>query len=188
MCKMRQILFLIGPLCITVAFVIACGAPEERLQSGGGEVRATATTQGSPTAEVADGGALATDSAPIAGSEAIHPTLAAKPGKPTFTEDDVRAWVADNPPAAWDSTTPPPVVERVEFLPAREVAAKVNHPVYAPDDAILCLATLSGTWAPELPPGVKPSGSPIPNTVIYLIFDGTTGNLLGMTSGVDSSK
>jgi len=186
--KLRQYLAYVAMTFIAAMLMAGCGTPDEGLRGGAADSPATATPDASPVAELDEGGTLLPGSSPMMGSPAIQPTLAAEPGKPTFTEDDVRAWIAENPPSFWDTETPPPVVERVEFMPASETAAKVNHAVYQPDDALLCVATLSGTWAPDLPPGVKPSGSPIPNTVAYLIFDGTTGNLLGTTSGVEVPK
>jgi hypothetical protein len=38
-------------------------------------------------------------------------------------------------------------------------------------DALLCLVTVRGTFIPDLPPGVKPTGTPDPDAVLYQIHD-----------------
>lgn len=174
-----------------IALVVACGSVDTELQSGAMEVATEVELYASPEATPPGSpeglcGFVELGSSEAIGSAAIQPSLAAEPGKPAFTEDDARAYVAANPPDFWDSDTPPPVVKRVEFMSACDVAIKVNHPVYKPDETLVALVTLTGTWKPRLPPGVKPSGPPIPNTVAYLIFDATTGNLIGRTSGVEN--
>ncbi|HMM40549.1 MAG TPA: hypothetical protein PKA95_01455, partial [Thermomicrobiales bacterium] len=115
------------------------------------------------------------------GSEAVRPSLTPERGKPTFTEDDVRAYVV----GSQGDETLPLDVRRVEFLPACEVAKSVDHPVYEPDDTLLALVTIAGVYGgmPRIPPGVTVTGTPDPNVVTYLILDATTGNLIGRTFG-----
>jgi len=111
------------------------------------------------------------------GTPDIRPSRTPEPGQPAFTEGDVRAWVA-----AMESDENP-VVKRVEFMSACEVATRIQHSVGEPDDALLALVTLTGNWIPSLPPGVKLVGTPIPGTVAYWIFD-ATGHLIARTYGV----
>ena len=188
--RRRWVATLLTAIVITT-LAAACGTADAELQPGAAGESTVIAPNASPEATppgAPEGlcGFVELGSSEVMGSEAVRPSLSPEPGKPTFTEDDVRAYVAANPPDFWDSDTPPPVIKRIEFMSACDVAIKVNHAVYKPDDALLALVTLTGTWKPRLPPGVKPSGPPIPNTVAYLIFDATTGNLIGRTSGVEN--
>ncbi len=165
--------------------VAACGSDDADLGAGHNEPTPTV-----PIAWIDSASPVATEDycgyqgsvvdPALMGTPEIHPSLTPEPGKPAFTEEDVRAWVA-----AMESDENP-VVKRVEFMSACEVATKVNHPVYRPDDTLLALVTLTGDWQIHLPPEVTPVGPPDPDTVAYWIFDAVTGHLIGSTSGVES--
>lgn len=171
---------------VTVVLLAAgCGTPDSALRGNAGESLTATTPDASPSAwpGIPDGvcGSVELGSSEAMGSEAVRPSLTPEPGKPTFTEDDVRAYVA----GSQSETTPPLEVTRVEFLPACDVAKRVNHQVSKPDDALVALVTIAGVYGgmPRIPPGVTVTGTPDPNVVTYLILNATTGNVIGRTFG-----
>lgn len=124
------------------------------------------------------------------GIPAIAPTLPVVAGRPSFTEQDVRVYVASHPPSVADPNGPAPVVERVEFLPVEQVESRINHGMSVPKGTLLCLVTISGQWVVPpglLPPGVQAQGTPNPNTVVYQVYDAQTGNFMAWTSGVEGN-
>lgn len=120
--------------------------------------------------------------AEIQGARAIQPTiLDAAPGLPTFGVNDVLTYVAAHPASGGKiSAVGTPTIESVEFLASRDVAARIDHGTGLPDDHLLCLATLHGTFAVPAPLGTKarPTAS-----IQYLVFDARTGNLLSASLG-----
>lgn len=170
---------------VTIALVVlitACGAADAGLRSGE-DVAPTATDPvdvpdvASPVAEdMCNHPGPDLDPA-LMGTPEISPSISPEPGKPAFTEADVQTYID-----SLQSETPI-TLKRVEFMSACEVATKVNHPVYRPDDTLLALVTLTGDWRPSLPSEVKLEGTPLPGTVAYWIFDATTGNKIGETFG-----
>lgn len=156
---------------VILVLAIACGTPDRDLPE---------PDASPPVAPEGVCGYVEAGSAEAMGSEAVHPSLTPEPGKPTFTEDDVRAYIT----RTQGDETPPLEVRRVEFMTACEVAVTVNHPVYKPDDTLLTLVTIAGVYGgTPLPPGVTVTGIPDPNVVTYLILDATSGNVIGRTFG-----
>lgn len=182
---MRRALRTATALLVAVVLLAACGTPEPvRRGSAAGQATATPVVlrdAASPIASDELCGYVEAGSSEAMGSEAVRPSLTSELGKPTFTEGDVRAYVA----GSQGDDTPPLEVRRVEFLPACEVAKRVDHPVYKPDDTLLALVTIAGVYGgmPRIPPGATVTGTPDPNVVTYLILDATTGNLIGRTFG-----
>lgn len=171
---------------LAAVLAAACGAPDVGTHSGAAQGASPTTVVASPVASPPPASAdvcgfVESGSSEAAGSAAVRPSLTPEPGKPTFTEDDVRAYVA----SAQGETVPPLEVRRVEFLTACEVAVRVNHPVYKPDDALLALVTIPGVYGgmPDIPPGVEVTGTPDANVVTFFILDATTGNWIGRTFG-----
>jgi hypothetical protein len=103
---------------------------------------------------------------PVPGIPAIPPRADAPIGGPAFTAADVNAYLATRPPAY---AVGPAVVNRVEFLPAQQVEAKLGTMSNRPPEHLLCLVTLTGDFGTIA--GVK-------LTTGYLVFDARTGNLL----------
>jgi hypothetical protein len=122
---------------------------------------------------------------PVPGISAIEPSLPVVEGQPAITEQDVRDYIAANPPGPWDPASPPPTVKRIEFLPVQDIEVRLDHFIHLPTDTLLCLVTIQGKWLP--PPGMDvPEGwKPDPNAVVYQIFNAQTGNLVARTSGVE---
>jgi len=95
---------------------------------------------------------------------------------PCFTEADARQWVAAHRLPATVPGTADPVVTSVQFLPSRAVSAQLQgESTGVPDDYLLCLVRLSGTfrstWGPAgATPQVFHEG--------VIVFDSQTGNLL----------
>lgn len=114
---------------------------------------------------------------PPQGSAAIKPHITAM-GTPAFGPQDVRDYFATTAPPYWDSTTPRPVIEAIEFLSAADVESRLGTSTDRPLGALLCLVTIRGQFVPPVPPGVQLQTRPDPNTLMHLVFDGQTGNLL----------
>jgi hypothetical protein len=115
------------------------------------------------------------------GSQAISPHLTpTAPGQPTFTEEDVRAFIAAT---GLDlirvSTEGSYQIEQVTFLSYSQAKSQYGIAVGVPDDRPLCLVTVHGTFKLTGPP-VPGQGSNVHTfTTMVLIFDGLTGNRLG---------
>ncbi len=120
--------------------------------------------------------------AEIQGARAIQPTiLGAAPGVPTFNVQDVLTYVAAHPASGGKiSALETPTVGSVEFLASRDVATRIDHGTGLPDDRLLCLVTLHGTFAVPAPPGAKARPTALTQ---YLVFDARTGNLLSASLG-----
>jgi len=120
--------------------------------------------------------------AEIQGARAIQPTIpSAAPGIPTFSVQDVLTYVAAHPASGGKiSAVGTPTIESVAFLASHDVAARIDHGTGLPDDHLLCLVTLQGTFAVPAPPGTtaRPTAS-----IQYLVFDARTGNLLSASLG-----
>lgn len=94
-----------------------------------------------------------------------------------FTEADARQWVASHRPPATVPGTPDPVVTSVQFLPSRAVSAQLQgESTGVPDDYLLCLVRLSGTFRSTWG---APGGTAAPTFHDgFIVFDSQTGNLL----------
>lgn len=99
-------------------------------------------------------------------------------GAPAFGPEEVRDYFASTDPPYWDSTAPRPQIENIEFLSALEVESRLGRSIDRPEGSRMCLVTIRGQFVPPLPPGVQAQGRPAPDTVMQLVFDGQTGNLL----------
>ena len=99
-------------------------------------------------------------------------------GAPAFGPEEVWDYFASTDPPYWDSTAPRPQIENIEFLSALEVESRLGRSIDRPEGSRMCLVTIRGQFVPPLPPGVQAQGRPAPDTVMQLVFDGQTGNLL----------
>jgi hypothetical protein len=116
-----------------------------------------------------------------AGSRAITPRVTPTvPGQPTFSEEDVRAFiVANGLDLIRVRAEGPYQIERVTFLPNAQARSQAGIYVGVPDDRTLCLVTVRGTF--KLTGPYVPAQTPTVHTftTMTLIFDGLTGNQLG---------
>ena len=117
------------------------------------------------------------------GVPAITPRLtSSKPTEPAITEQDVIAYVLAHPVSGTRKiqTDGPLTVERVEFLSARDVHARLNATSGRADDAPLCLVTVRGTFTLHGMRGM----TPLHGTTVFQVYDAKTGHLL--LHGVDA--
>jgi hypothetical protein len=95
---------------------------------------------------------------------------------PSFTSQDVEEYFRVHGLSASFriQASGPITVENVEFLPGREAAARLNRDINQPDDVLLCLATLRGSF------GVASPFAPLAfdSSSAYVVFDAHTGNTL----------
>lgn len=114
---------------------------------------------------------------PVA-QESFPGTLAIRPSRtptdlltPAYTEQDVRAYL--------ERAYPDPVLLQMECLPAREVEARFDLGPGEFGDRLLCVVTVQGEFSIGVP-------ADPPRVVVfhraYLIFDGRTGNELGLVA------
>jgi len=111
------------------------------------------------------------------GDWAIRPRLGDKT-PPTYSEQDARDYIRRHGPWLLANSAPPPRITAVRFMSARSACVETGRPATRPDDALVCLVTLRGDFAvTDGPPGVHHAAG---NTE-YLLFDATTGNLIGIS-------
>jgi len=118
----------------------------------------------------------------VLGSPAIQPRSApVSPSTPTFTAQDVEEYFKVNGLRASFriQAVGPITVEKVEFLTSRELAAKLNDYVDQPDDVLLCLVTLRGSFGVARPP----DPFVIDSDTAYVVFDAHSGNTLKFRMG-----
>jgi hypothetical protein len=120
-----------------------------------------------------------TNAVPLQGVPGIAPSRPmAAPDRPTFSEDDVRAYIAKHGigPSRVRASGPYQI-ERVEFLRGSEAPSRLGVRVGVADDRLVCAATLQGTFTVLGPPA---GGSQeYTKSKVILFFDARTGNLLG---------
>jgi len=113
------------------------------------------------------------------GSPAIVPTKPnTDPLTLTFTEADVRAYVAMHPHPDQVPNAPAATIVSIEFLPARVVDARIGDSGMSPD-VLLCLVTLHGSFHVAGPLGSKG----VSGSTGTLLFNAHTGNHLMETVG-----
>lgn len=109
----------------------------------------------------------------------VRAELAAATGA-HFTEADVMAYFAGHRPSYAVAAQPAPVVVGVQFESARDANAQLGTSINVPDDTLLCVVRLTGTFLGDTPPGIK--------AYVYhdghMVFDAHTGNLLVSSVGV----
>ncbi len=143
------------------------GAPRVRLASStvrGGTTPATVPR--TPTA----GASTPPAALDQPGTPAIRPVVVSNgPSVPSFTADDMRAYLATHrhPNAVSDAT--PTTVAGVEFLPAHAVDERLGG------GTGMRLVTLHGSFAASGPPGLQGTGD-WSSGIAYLVFDARTGN------------
>lgn len=114
------------------------------------------------------------------GAAAIRPRHApGDPATPAFTAQEVAAYVEAHPIADRVGRETVVTVARVEFLPRRAFPRRYPHlrPL-APDEALLCVVTLRGTFRVPAPPPVRAQSHPRTTDIAWQVFDAHTGNLL----------
>jgi len=113
------------------------------------------------------------------GASAIRPTRpTTDPAAPAFTTQDVTDYVNANPIAQTVPGTKP-TIESIQFLPNRDVNARFTTSTGRPDDALMCLVTLRGSFLVAGPAGE----ANIKSDVAYWVFDAHTGNELLIVGG-----
>lgn len=107
------------------------------------------------------------------------PALQPDPSDSTeFAEQDVIAYLAEEPHFFADPQGPAPEVVSMQVLPAIEAAYVVLGNVGRPDDAPVLVVELRGDFARSGPPG---SGIVKTAKASFMVFDAITGNLLQVT-------
>jgi len=117
------------------------------------------------------------------GFPAITPQIvSSNPTEPAITEQDVIDYVLAHPvPGTGKIRTDGPItVERVEFLPARDVHARLNAASGRSDEAPLCLVTVRGSFTLHGMRGM----APLHGTTVFQVYDAKTGYFL--LQGVDA--
>jgi hypothetical protein len=112
------------------------------------------------------------------GTPAIQPRadLASSSGA-RFTEADVRQYFASHRPPGAVAGSPAPTIVSIQFLTAQDVSQQLQgESMGVPDDTLLCLVRLSGTFlsAQYGPPNVAPSTTT--RSQAEVVFDAHTGN------------
>ncbi|HEU5348484.1 MAG TPA: hypothetical protein VFU63_07705, partial [Ktedonobacterales bacterium] len=108
------------------------------------------------------------------GSPAIKPHMnMSDPQLPTFTREDVIAWVSVNPVGRMPALEPPTIV-KVEFTPDSEVKKVLGASTGLPGTALVCYVELHGRFAARVPPGSPPRIF----KRVWEVFDARTGNVL----------
>ncbi len=110
------------------------------------------------------------------GRPAIKPsTPDVAPGAPAFGAQDVITFIQNSGVHGVRIASSGPVaVVRVEFLTGRAADARLQAQTGQPDDALLCLVTLQGSFAVAGPAGIPPRTF----TTAFQLYDALTGNLL----------
>jgi hypothetical protein len=108
------------------------------------------------------------------GSWAIRPRLGVT-SPPTYTEQDARDYVERSGPWNPAYNVPAPTIADVQFVTAQAACGVIGKRINRPDDTLVCLVTLRGDFAILGPPRIAYVGK-----TEYLVFDGLTGNLLGI--------
>ncbi len=115
------------------------------------------------------------------GIPAIPPRATpASPAEPAFTAEDVAAYILAHPVAGTGKIEPhtPITIDSIEFLPGREVHARLGRTTGAPDETVLCFVTLRGSFTVS---GMRGTAN-LHATRAWRVFDGQTGNLLAQAA------
>ena len=114
-----------------------------------------------------------------AGASAIRPTRpTSDPATPAFTTQDVTDYVNAHPIGQTAPGTMP-TIESIAFLPNRDIDARFTTRTGRPDDALMCLVTLRGSFLEAGPAGQ----ANIKSNVAYWVFDAHSGNELLIVGG-----
>ena len=106
---------------------------------------------------------------------AIQPrTTVTNPSVSAYTAEDVIQYVKTHPMRDQVSSDPTIVVDQIEFITTRVVNTRLNVSLSLPDDTLVCLVKLHGTFTHQNPLG----GNPISSNNAYQVFDAHTGNLV----------
>lgn len=120
----------------------------------------------------------------ITGVPAIKPRLnSTNKSTPTFTEQDVKDYVAAHPDSPKRKSEVPPTVTKVEFITYQEAQKRQGGALYGqamPDDQLLCFAELSGNFTMYGPPAGAASARKMSFTKTTLVFNAQTGNALSL--------
>lgn len=108
------------------------------------------------------------------GSEAIRPTLVAPPNQPTYTDEDVIAYLTQAGILEPVGSRPPTTIDAITFMTADAAGALFNTPVPRPGTFPVCVVSLRGEFHFGVPQG---AGRGISHEQ-HIIYDGITGNLL----------
>lgn len=108
------------------------------------------------------------------GIPAITPHETGATSGARFTEADVIAYFQKSGEMHADSTQPV-TVAKVQFLTVAEATKQLDWGYNRSPDALVCIVTLHGHFSVDGPPGYPARVG----STDYVIFDGTTGNLLG---------
>lgn len=115
------------------------------------------------------------------GSPAIEPHInTSNPDLPTFTREDVVAWIGKN--SVWRMPAlEPPTIAKIVFTTDSEVKRVLGESTGLPETAPVCYVDLHGRFGAPHPPGAV---SRVFKRV-WAVFDGRTGNFLMAVGSVD---
>lgn len=167
----RRVLLVAVAVCAVLAAVLGAVSLRGDLPDSSGAPASVATTCPGAPQRAIDAPGIPDG---IIGGPAITPR---NDCTPSFTEQDVRAYVRAHPESLMtDPHAPPPIVTRVQFMTSREVSVLTHgEPTGLADDAIVCYVALSGTFLPySVPYGV--TAHPYHSEVV--VFDAHDGNIL----------
>jgi hypothetical protein len=95
---------------------------------------------------------------------------------PSFTEQDVRAYLQTHRELIPAPHAPPTTVTLVQFMTSAEASHRMDgESIGLADDAIVCYVELSGEFMPY---DVPSSVTPHPSSVGVLVIDAHSGNIL----------
>lgn len=108
-----------------------------------------------------------------------RPEIASSTGA-HFTADDVKQYIATHRAPYAVPGSPAPVVVSVQFISAAAASALLDHEdIGVPDNDLVCLVRLSGSFQDDVPAGIQAG-------IFHdgeMVFDAYTGNLLVSSVG-----
>lgn len=164
----------LGGLALLVALMATLS--KDTVADGTGDVSATAIPEGqeapfdwSSDTEVAE----APSEDVVEGLKAIEPRTRAYAEGIFISTDDVEAFVNQHSFFYNERGSPPPAIERIDFMTAGEANSALDILLGLTIDTPVVVAMLSGDFVSHEVDGVTPVGK-----TGYLVFHAATGNLL----------
>jgi hypothetical protein len=120
---------------------------------------------------------------PAKGTPAIGPRIMnAGHETPAFSEQDAIDHVTKNGFVSNMHQPGRASIEKVEFVHSSVVATRYRRAQDSPDDRLLCVVTLTGSFSVATTPDLDhpQAARPVTGTAVHVIFDAHTGNYLGL--------
>lgn len=100
-----------------------------------------------------------------------------------FDVPAIMQYLRETPPVWWDQSTPLPTIAGVEIMTAGEAAQRFDTQILRPDDELVCVVTLSGSFAATGPHIPDKGPTVVTSDTEILIFGAQNGNLLKVKLG-----